>query len=93
MSDRTRWDPDPEAIADRTPAACPFCGHDGVFDGRGSVPDERTIKRAGVTTTYETQWSEFHCPECNGYFQLLDEATKIDQDSDVILADSGDHDA
>lgn len=69
---------DPDVVSDRTPAACPFCGHDGAFDGQGQFPDEIEITRAGVTTTYQATWSQHRCPECNGRFQLLDHAEEVD---------------
>lgn len=71
----------PDEVADRTPVACPFCGHDGSFDGQGSWPDEITITRAGVTTTYDVQWMQFRCPGCNGRFQMLDNAEEVDDAS------------
>ena len=28
-------------VPNRQPAYCPYCGHDGAFDGLGPVADER----------------------------------------------------
>jgi len=69
---------DPDAVADRPPAACPFCGHDGVFDAQGELPDTITTTRAGVETVFEATWSQMRCPDCNGTFQMLTAAEEAD---------------
>lgn len=73
----TKFDPDEDATADRQPAACPFCGHDGVFDGQGDWPDEIETARAGVRKEYDVTWVQHRCPECNGTFQMLTEAEQV----------------
>lgn len=74
----TQFDPDPEVTAERQPAACPFCGHDGAFDGQGSWTDEIVRVRAGVETTYEGTYDRHRCPDCNGRFTMLSDAEKTD---------------
>jgi len=68
MSDFDRTDEE----CDRTPAACPFCQHEGVFDHQGIFEDTMTRVARGVKTEYEESWSRIHCPNCNGVFEMRD---------------------
>jgi len=73
MEKEQRYLPDEDETANRTPCNCPFCGHDGVFDGQGNIPDTMKITRSGVMTEYDTNWAQIRCPNCNGRFRMLDE--------------------
>ena len=64
--------PDTDVLNDDTPKACPFCGYDGALDYQGTVPDTIEVVRAGVTSEFDAESSAFHCPDCNGRFQMLD---------------------
>lgn len=65
-----KFEPDDDLIADEQPAACPFCGHDGAMDAKGRFERDFKIKRVGVLTEFLATIDEFHCPECNGTFQM-----------------------
>lgn len=62
---------------------CPSCGHDGVFDGRGSFTQQfKEISSDGAVVT-EVQkrqtWDEFGCPECTEEFAILGDETIINE--------------
>lgn len=73
----TRFEPDPSAVSGDTPAACPFCGHDGAFDGQGDWNDTIKLTRVGVITVHDVTWSQHRCPECNGRFRMLTESVEV----------------
>jgi hypothetical protein len=79
MTHATDFEADESVTADRTPTNCPFCGHDGAFDGQGEVPDMFKITRAGVISRFETVWYQIRCPECNGRFRMLEEVEEIEE--------------
>jgi hypothetical protein len=75
----TPFDPDPDVIAERRPTHCPFCGHDGAFDGQGKAYDTVTIKKDGQATVYRKEWYQVRCVECNGQFRMLDQAIELEE--------------
>jgi len=44
-------------VSDRQPAFCPYCGHDGAFDGHGRVPGDGP-------------WSVIRCADCGFRFAI-----------------------
>jgi hypothetical protein len=74
--------------ADRKPAACPFCGHDGVFDGQGRRADDLHVKRRGVSSIFDVDWSQFRCPNCNGRFEMMTRVSDRAQRDDTETPDS-----
>jgi len=81
MTEESHFEADDAVTEDRTPAACPFCGYDGAFDGQGKFTREMATKRAGVRTEFKIDWYQFRCSECNGHFQMLDQARKVGTES------------
>jgi hypothetical protein len=74
----TPFDPDPDVIAERRPTHCPFCGHDGAFDGQGHTVDRVKINKQNTETAYGTVWYGIRCSECNGYFRMLEDAEELE---------------
>lgn len=69
---------DTDEAADRRPAACPICGQTGGFDGLGEREDTVERVRAGVRTELAVTYAAFHCPECDGRFETLEESVQTD---------------
>jgi len=57
---RTPWR-DVDGVADRQPAYCPYCGHEGAFDGQGAYGD-----------TYL-----HHCGECDQQFATVEPEVEL----------------
>jgi len=68
--------PDEDAIEERRPTNCPFCGHSGAFDGQG-WQSKTTYPRACAEPETLMGWYQHRCPECNGRFRML---TAVDID-------------
>lgn len=67
------------AAVQRTPVACPLCGHDGAFDGLGRETQKfHIIDSGGVESEVTQQRYRFHCGNCDGEFSVVeDEQTEI----------------
>lgn len=62
----------------RTPAACPRCGATTAFGSLGKFTRHFQRHRIGegdepstISAVYQ-RWWEFHCPECEATFGLVD---------------------
>lgn len=82
-----RFSPDTEEKVKMSPAACPWCGHDGAFDGQGQWGEVISTRRSGVRHEYDVVWDAFRCPTCNVQFQMIVESDLISNPD--ALADGG----
>ena len=78
--DGSKYEANGEEIEDELPAACPFCGHSGVFDGHGKIPDKLTTVKSGIEKTYRVIKPRFRCPECNGRFEMWGKVDQLSQE-------------
>lgn len=70
------FEADESETAERTPAACPFCGFEGAFDGQGRRQESVTVTDRNGEAHFDTMWSQMRCSECNGRFRMLDTAVE-----------------
>jgi len=79
MTDASKFRPDESEVKERRPAFCPFCGHDGAFDGQGIFTDTVTVRRRGTETTIKRKNYRHRCSECNGHFEMTEDAWAVDE--------------
>lgn len=72
------FEPDEDEIANKTPAACPFCEQSSAFDGQGTKTEIMKTVSDGESVVYEATWTEIRCPMCNGTFRMRDSVVPID---------------
>jgi len=72
--------PDELEAEDRRPAACPFCGYEGAFDGQGTFTTEPKIIRRGVETQLVEEWYQARCGECGGVFRCREHSEVVSRE-------------
>lgn len=70
---------DTDPGADRTPAACPNCGHTGAFDGQGLFRRHFWRVRHGQTTHLDQWWAQHECGRCGHVFRTLEAELPADR--------------
>lgn len=51
---------------------CPECTHDGAVDGLGRFTRSFDRDYTDKSTSVVQRWMEFHCPECDATFAVLE---------------------
>lgn len=77
--DATHFERDEDETANRLPAKCPFCGHDGGFDAQGRESQTTEVTDEDGTITLRKRWSQHRCTECGGIFKMLDGVEEVDE--------------